>query len=196
MDCVRKPVGYLASSAILLTRFFPGLIIGPRLTNGLRGEECWLLPPHFNACEAPQSSVNLFKGPPSECDLTIVILWSRLGTVLLPTLLRKDGSRLQSGTIWEYENALEAGRPVWVYRRTEEPIIKLKDPDYNMKLHQYEAIERFFESFRNSDGSLKGGVNEYGATREFENLLKNISRHFSANVLKREILIDLSRQHQ
>lgn len=136
----------------------------------------------MNAGEAPQSSVALFKGRPSECDLTVVILWSRLGTVLLPSLRRKDGSRFESGTIWEYEDALEAGRPVWVYRRSEEPTIRLKDPEYKSKLQQYEAIERFFEGFRNSDGSLKGGVNEYGTAFEFGNLLK---KHLEAFIRER-----------
>ena len=49
----------------------------------------------------PQDSVNRYSGRPSGCDLTLVILWSRIGTVLPPDMVRTDGSRYASGTVWE-----------------------------------------------------------------------------------------------
>ena len=36
----------------------------------------------LDARETPQSSVNRWSGRPADCDLTIVVLWSRLGTPL------------------------------------------------------------------------------------------------------------------
>jgi hypothetical protein len=76
----------------------------------------------------PQLGVNYYKGPASACDLTIVILWSRLGTPVSADCLRSDGSRYESGTVSEYENALAAGKEVWVFRRTEKPRVELDDP--------------------------------------------------------------------
>jgi hypothetical protein len=59
-------------------------------------------PTPMNAGETSQASVNRFKG-----------------TVLPQEMVRADGSRSESGTAWEYEDALDAQKPVWVYRRTE-----------------------------------------------------------------------------
>ncbi len=45
----------------------------------------------------PQEAVNRGLSKPSECDLTVVILWSRMGTPL-PEPRKADGSRYLSGT--------------------------------------------------------------------------------------------------
>ena len=65
-------------------------------------------PTPMSAGVTPQESVNRLKGRPADCDLTIVILWGRLGTQLPADLVRADGSRYESGTVWEYEDAMQA----------------------------------------------------------------------------------------
>ena len=45
--------------------------------------------------------------PPSETDIVVCILWSRLGTRLPEQFCRDDGSRYASGTEWEFEDALK-----------------------------------------------------------------------------------------
>jgi hypothetical protein len=60
----------------------------------------------FAATELPQVSVNRFKTPPAACDLTILILWGRLGTP--PNLSRADGTPYASGTEWELETSAES----------------------------------------------------------------------------------------
>ena len=71
---------------------------------------------------------------PSETDIAVVILWSRLGTRLPAAFTRDDASRYASGTEYEFEDALtswrEHGRPdVLVYRKTAEPLVSLKDKE-------------------------------------------------------------------
>ncbi len=115
------------------------------------------------ATMTPQEAINQGLPQPSECDLVIVIFWARMGTPLPEEYKKSDGSRYLSGTEWEYDDAMQAarhstarpGRPqVVVYRRMEEPVIGLRDPDRNKKIEQWERVEAFFGAFTNSDGSI------------------------------------------
>ena len=58
--------------------------------------------------------------PPSQTDIVVTILWSRLGTRLpADKFRREDGTTYQSGTEWEFEDAehsyRSAGRPTCSY---------------------------------------------------------------------------------
>jgi hypothetical protein len=128
------------------------------------------------ANETPQQSVNNARPRPSTCDIVIVILWARMGTPLPETIRKLDGERYLSGTEWEYLDAVKSTwvpKPdVLVYRRTEEPMISIRDPNKKEKEEQFERVEAFFAQFRNTDGSLVGGVNEYEAPDAFKALLR------------------------
>ncbi|MDG4601318.1 MAG: SUMF1/EgtB/PvdO family nonheme iron enzyme [Defluviicoccus sp.] len=127
------------------------------------------------ATETAQESVNAARPRPATCDIVIVLLWSRMGTPLPGTILKPDGTRYLSGTEWEYEDAVNSTREpkptVLVYRRTEEPMIGLRDPQKKEKEEQFERVEAFFAQFRNPDGSIKAGVNDYATAAEFKPLL-------------------------
>lgn len=127
--------------------------------------------------EAPQSTVNRYLGRPADCDLGIVILWSRIGTP--PDGLRRpDGTRYASGTVWEYENAKDAKVTVFVYRRTEPPTYPLGTPGRDEAEAGYLAVKQFFEQFRTADGSLQGGYNEYAKPPLFGPMLRAHVKHF------------------
>jgi hypothetical protein len=69
---------------------------------------------------------------PSEADVMVAILWSRLGTRLPKDFTRKDGSRYESGTEFEFEDAVEGfranGKPqLLVYRKTAKASVQLDD---------------------------------------------------------------------
>ena len=130
----------------------------------------------------PQDSVNRYSGRPSDCDLTLVILWSRIGTVLPPDMRRPDGSRYASGTIWELEDANGAHRPVWLYRRSSKPQIDIDDPSFEAKRNQYAAVKSFFDGFKNLDGSLRAGINTYANPDDFAQKLR---QHLEAFVKER-----------
>jgi len=128
------------------------------------------------AKETPQESVNNARPRPSSCDIVIVILWARMGTPLPSKIRKPDGAPYLSGTEWEYLDAINSPRTpkpeVLVYRRTEEPMISIRDPKKKEKEEQFERVEEFFARFGNTDGSLVGGVNEYAALDAFKGLLR------------------------
>jgi hypothetical protein len=140
------------------------------------------------ANETPQESVNNARPRPSTCDIVIVILWARMGTPLPETIRKPDGERYLSGTEWEYLDAINSPRnpkpEVLVYRRTEEPMISIRDPNKKEKEEQFDRVEAFFARFRNSDGSLVGGVNEYEAPDAFKALLR---QHLDDRLYRRRL---------
>src|SRR5262245_37987408 len=100
----------------------------------------------------PQEAINQGPPKPADCDVVCVILWSRMGTPLPPEYTKPDGSRFESGTEWEYLNAIaEAerrrnGTPlVLVYRRTEQAVVNLGAADFAERRDQYERVQRFFD---------------------------------------------------
>ena len=127
----------------------------------------------------PQEAVNLGLPKPSECDIVIVILWSRMGTPLpYPEYQKADGTQYLSGTEWEFVDAIlaaeETGRPyVVVYRRTENPTISLDDPEFDEKREQRQRVRDFFDSFRDpKTGALTRGINDYQSPDEFRERLR------------------------
>jgi TIR domain len=125
------------------------------------------------AASTPQEAVNRFGLKPSDCDLVIVVLWSRMGTPL--KIYKPTGEPYKSGTEWEFEDALNAWpQPgILVYRRMERPKVELTDPKLQEKSQQYKMVEQFFGRFDNPDGSLRGGVTAYNTPAEFRERLAN-----------------------
>ena len=91
----------------------------------------------------PQQAVDRSLPTPAECDMTVVLLWNRMGTPLTET--KADGTPYLSGAEWEVENAIAANKPVLVYRRTEKILLDPDDPDFDEKLTQKRRVEAFFE---------------------------------------------------
>jgi len=120
----------------------------------------------------PQKSVDVYMTRPSACDLTVVIFWSRMGSPLV-----MDEREYLSGTHYEYSDAREAyekqKKPViWLYRRLEEPSIKLTDPKRDEKIQQFDRVTQFFSQFQDADGRFIGGVNSYLMHPDFKPLFK------------------------
>ena len=126
----------------------------------------------------PQEAINRVLPKPSECDLVVVVLWSRMGTPLPPEYRKPDGTPFVSGTEWEYLEAVSAaerggGRPtVLLYRRDEEPDVGMKDPQRDEKIRQFEAVEAFFAGFRDADGSLRRSFKTYAGPSQFSDRLE------------------------
>jgi hypothetical protein len=79
---------------------------------------------------------------PTEFDLVVCVLWSRLGTRLHPGRHRRpDGSAYSSGTEYEFEVALEGFRTnrrpdLLVYRRDEIPLFPASPKERRAALEQ------------------------------------------------------------
>ena len=115
---------------------------------------------------------------PSDADIVIVVLWSRLGTPLPAHITRPDGSRFASGTEFEFEDAVDgfrrSGTPrILTYLKTA-PLTPAGDlASLEDATRQKRALERFVSTwFRNeADGTLKGAFHHFATSADFEDLL-------------------------
>lgn len=103
------------------------------------------------ASEPPQSSVNTMLARPSECDVFVAVLWSRMGSPLPERIFpRREQGQFRSGTEWEIEDALGAGRPsgpdVVIYRKFPPATVPLGDPAWQEKAEQYATLESYLAS--------------------------------------------------
>ncbi len=151
------------------------------------------------ATMSPQEAINQGLARPSDCDIVVVILWSRMGTPLPETYTkpetyqfysspRWERSRYLSGTEWEYIDAMQAAehgkKPyVLVYRRTDPPLIAMTDPDFDTKREQWTLVESFFKTFTNPDGSIRQGYNVYQSPSDFEKQFELHLRSLIARML-------------
>ena len=132
------------------------------------------MPAHLS----PQDAINQGILPkPSACDVVIVILWGRFGTPLPKIHVNSDGTPFQSGTEWEYEDALKAAKAsdkptIFLYRRSQTPLIEINDPEFDAKRAQYQKVEAFFDRLRDDDGALIGSYHPYSGPDDFRRLLR------------------------
>jgi WD40 repeat protein len=118
--------------------------------------------------------------PPAETDIAVFILWSRLGTPLPEEKFQKEsGEQYQSGTEWEFENAVEAyqetGTPdLLTYRKTKDPETTLSDEEaLQQRIEQKKALESFIDRwFMGEEGTLKAAFHTFETPDEFEHRLE------------------------
>jgi len=110
--------------------------------------------------------------PPSQSDVVVLILWSRLGTPLPERTSHReyrglDGRAPVTGTEWEFEEALRArqerGAPdLLVYRNRREPQASLSDIEkLRAQQAQFTALEGFWQRHFAERGQFKTAYAEY-----------------------------------
>jgi tetratricopeptide (TPR) repeat protein len=149
--------------------------VGLRFANRARLRVCFWehLPLKASAHFQPQIP------KPSRFDVVVMMLWSRIGTRLPEELRRPDGSHYESGTEFEFEDALagfrERGFPhLLVYRKKASVMVELtSDEDRMLEVsRQKRSVDRFIDRwFQGADGSLKAAFHQFQSTSEFEDQL-------------------------
>lgn len=141
-------------------------------------------PALMDARFAPQANVDRAKGTPADCDATVVVLWSRMGTP--PGARKPDGTPYLSGTEYEFDLAVRAGKPVFVYHRTEVPQSALGAKDLAERVEQYERVQAFLASFKAADGTPRFSFRTYATPHEFAELLRANGEVFIRDLLASE----------
>ncbi len=115
--------------------------------------------------------------PPRDTDIYIGILWSRIGSPLPATILREDGTIYDSGTAFEFEDALngfnETGSPeMLLYRKSGAPILSLEDETNVLdRLDQIKKLQAYVDRWLiGEDGSYIGAFHMFAEAAEFETM--------------------------
>jgi tetratricopeptide (TPR) repeat protein len=132
---------------------------------------------------------------PSETDVVIAILWSRLGTPLPKQFTRPDGSRYESGTEYEFEEAIAGfrknGKPdLLVYRRIAPPSVRLDDEKSLMeRLGQKKKLDEFVDKWFHdaSEGTLVAAFHPFESPSDFEILLETHLHRVIERLLPRSL---------
>ena len=130
-----------------------------------------LAPASMVATLPPQQSVSRVLPRPSECELTVVILWGRMGTPL-DGERKADGSQYLSGTEWEFHDAVSHDRAVLLYRKTAEILISITDASLSERRRQAQLVDEFFAGFQNPDGSFRRSYSTFDTLQQFRAMLK------------------------
>ncbi len=124
---------------------------------------------------------------PAECDIVLVMLWTRLGTPLAD-----DPYGGMTGTEWEFVDAVEAsarhGSPeVLVYKKTTPRLVDITNAEVTREaLEDRGRLEAFFRThFFNPDGSFRRAFRQFDSDRTLRDLVegqlrKLLNRRISA----------------
>ncbi len=117
--------------------------------------------------------------PPHETEIYVGILWSRIGSPLPDTILRPDGTRYESGTAFEFEDALggfkQQGSPeMLLYRKQGAPTLSLEDRDVVLdRLDQIDKLTRYLDRWLiGEDGSYIGAFHMFETEEQLDTMLE------------------------
>ncbi|MCU0835075.1 MAG: WD40 repeat domain-containing protein [Chromatiaceae bacterium] len=112
--------------------------------------------------------------PPAECDIVLVVVWTRLGSPL-----PQDPFQGMTGTEWEFFNAVEAGgegrRPeVLVYKKTNPKLVDITNPKATLEaIEDRKRLEEFFQRhFFNEDRTFRRAFRTFDSDADFRNLVE------------------------
>ena len=124
---------------------------------------------------------------PEDCDIVLVILWTRLGSPL-----PEEPYRGMTGTEWEFVNAVEAsarkGSPeVLVYKKTAPKLVDITEAESAQEaIEDRRRLETFFQgNFFNQDNTFRRAFRTFDNAASFRELVevqlrKLLNRRISA----------------
>jgi tetratricopeptide (TPR) repeat protein len=126
---------------------------------------------------------------PSQCDLVLSILWSRLGTRLPSDFAAEPGHPPPTGTEWEFKDALAAyekfGRPnLLIYRKRAPPHVDMASAGAEERFRQYKQLDEFCRTaFYDAQGASIVAHHGFVDGVDFERRLTEQSRKWIAREL-------------
>ncbi len=123
--------------------------------------------------------------PPSSFDIVVLILWSRLGSLLPEKTAEREyliGGRRVTGTEWEYEEALKAAREkgapdLLAFRNISPAPIDTRDPEVRARSNaQLDALDQFWRRHFEDRGVFLAAYDEYRTLGEFADRLEQSLR--------------------
>jgi tetratricopeptide (TPR) repeat protein len=114
---------------------------------------------------------------PSQCDLVVSILWSRLGTRLPSDYAPAAGVPAPTGTEFELRDALASyaaiGKPdLLIYRKIPGPQIGLGSTDFTERSDQYRRLDEFCRhAFYDAEGAVTVAHHTFTDSHTFERRL-------------------------
>jgi hypothetical protein len=130
---------------------------------------------HYQAIKGFQEAI----GEMAEHDVVLGILWKRIGSPLPPDLYQRvDGSSYESGTAFELESAMAAGRAkpkpaVFILRKAE--AVKFEARTVEDEKQQYDRLIAWWKrTFRDKEGYYRRGYQRYKTLEEFEDTLQQL----------------------
>jgi eukaryotic-like serine/threonine-protein kinase len=132
---------------------------------------------------------------PTEFDLVICLVWSRLGPLLESFPMTPDVSGLDSDLEFEAALALstpEENRrapPMHIYRNCSKPLPPLEPKEERETFgRQWDTVQQFFARWeRTKDKRTATTLSNYDNLEEFEELFRERFRAFLADLLNREV---------
>lgn len=128
--------------------------------------------------------------PPRHTDIYLGILWSRIGSPLPETILRPDGTVYDSGTAFEYEDALHGfkknGYPeMLLYRKSGSPTLSLADREVVLdRLEQIDRLQSYVDRFLiGDDGSYAAAFHTFEEAGQFEDMIEMHLRKLVERIL-------------
>ena len=130
--------------------------------------------------------------PPREAEIYLGILWSRIGSPLPPNICRDDGTAYESGTVFEFEDALAGhqatGTPeMLLYLKSGFPEISLENKDAVLgRLEQIELLGDYRERMlMGKDGTYAAAFHMFETLEQFETMLDIHLRKLVQSIIER-----------
>ena len=161
-------VGAERDRVSLVAERLSGAFEGVARIEALRWEDSF-----YSAAQSFQEQIDTAVHGMADVDIVICILWGRIGLKLNPAVWRRpDGSEYESGTVFEYENALARSREnngvpvVFLFRKASSVSYRADFAAEDAEQHQ--RLEAVWARWTQSEGYNTAAYNQFADLEDFE----------------------------
>jgi energy-coupling factor transporter ATP-binding protein EcfA2 len=132
----------------------------------------------YTAAHSFQEAIDAALGNLSATDMVLCIVWKRAGLKLNPGIWRRaDGSAYESGTVLEFETAIEVSRKqsgipdVYLFRKTADVLLRADRAGEEME--QYQLLQAVWKRWtETAEGYNTAGYQSFSDADDFESKLE------------------------